>query len=249
MTATDAGAETAIDAPRPTGPRGSGGSGGAPGTQTGWPCTRCLTTVPASYDASVPTPLVIALHGDEGRPKATHGIWKRAAQEKGFILVSPECPRSLGCKGRWGDGTWHRGGTAASIAWLDAQIDAVEAAYNIDRSRVYLVGGSRGAVFVGFFADAFAPRFAAVAMYGGGYSSFANRCAACAVPAYVLVGDNDFLLDIAMKARDWFRDCGSEVELDTLPGVDHRGIGKAIMKGKASTILEWFRARPNACLP
>jgi poly(3-hydroxybutyrate) depolymerase len=197
----------------------------------------------------VPIPLVISLHGDEGTPKSTHGIWKRAAQDNGYILLSPQCPRELGCKKSWGDGSWHRDGSAGSVAWLAAQIDAVEAAYNIDRERIYLVGGSRGAVYVGFYADAFSPRIAGAAMYGGGYSSSSSTCAACAPPVYILVGDKDFLLDIAHKAQSWFVGCGSEVVFDELRGVRHRDIGKALLRGKADTILDWFSARPNACLP
>lgn len=205
--------------------------------------------MPASYDPSVPTPLVVSLHGDEGSPRSSHGIWKRAALANGYILMSPACPRDLGCTGRWGTGSWHRDGPAGSVAWLAAQIDAVEAAYNIDRSRIYMVGGSRGSVYIGFHAHAFAPRIAGAAMYAGGYSSITNTCAACALPVYILVGKRDFLRDIARKARAWFRGCGSEVVYDELPGVAHRGIGKALLGGKADTILEWFSARPNACLP
>lgn len=228
---------------------GSAGSGGAPGTQTNWPCAGCITTVPASYDPSVPTPLVISLHGDEGSPRASHGVWKQAANDNGYVLLSPTCPRDLGCKRRWGTGSWHRDGPAGSVAWLNAQIDAVEAAYNIDRSRVYLVGGSRGAVYVGFHADAFGPRIAGAAMYAGGYSSVTGTCASCPLPVYILVGDKDYLLDIALKARGWFLGCGSEVVFDRMPGVPHRGAGKALLSGKANTILNWFSARPNACMP
>lgn len=226
----------------------SAGSGGALGTQTSWPCANCIITVPASYDTSVPTPLVVSLHGDEGSPRASHRIWKRAALDNNYILLSPECPRALGCPGRWGTGSWHRDGAAGSVAWINAQIDAVETAYNIDRSRIYLVGGSRGAVYVGFHADAFAPRIAGAAMYAGGYSSVTSTCASCALPVYILVGDKDYLLDIASKARQWFLGCGSEVVFDRMPGVSHRGAGKSLLKGKANTILDWFSARPSACL-
>jgi poly(3-hydroxybutyrate) depolymerase len=226
----------------------SNGSGGAVGTRTSWPCRNCITTVPASYVPSTAAPLVVSLHGDEGSPKTTHSLWKKAAADNGYILLSPECPRDLGCTGRWGTGDWHRDGPAGSVAWLDAQIDAVEGAYNIDRARIYLVGGSRGAVFVGFHADAFAPRIAAAAMYAGGYSSNTETCAACALPVYILVGAKDNLLDIATKARDWFVACGSEVVFDKMPGVRHSGAGKSLLGGKANTILAWFTARPNACL-
>ena len=238
----------AVPAATPKNDNGSHGAGGASGTQTSWPCTHCIITVPGSYDPSVPAPLVISLHGDEGRPQSSHKIWKQAALDNGYILLSPACPRDLGCTGRWGTGDWHRDGPAGSVAWLDAQIDAVEAAYNIDRTRIYLVGGSRGAIYVGFHADALAPRIAGAAMYAGGYSSTTSTCAACALPVYILVGDRDFLLDIARKARGWFVGCGSEVVFDTLPGIRHRDIGKSLLRGKANTILDWFSARPNACL-
>ena len=191
---------------------------------------------------------VISLHGDEGSPKASHGIWQRAASDNGYILLSPACPRDLGCTGRWGDGSWHRDGPVGSVAWINAQIDSVEAAYNIDRTRIYLVGGSRGAVYVGFHAHALAPRIAAAAMYAGGYSSLTSTCAACTLPVYILVGDRDYLLDIATKARDWFVGCGGDVVFDKMRGVAHRGAGKSLLSGKANTILDWFSARPNVCL-
>jgi predicted esterase len=241
----------AIAAPEPDPPtcgNGTCGSGGAAGTQTSWPCESCITTVPASYDPSKPTPLVVSFHGDEGAPSTSHEIWQKEAEANGYILLSPACPRDLGCKGRWGSGDWHRDGPAGSVAWVNAQIDAVEAAYNIDRTRIYLVGGSRGAVYIGFHADAFAPRIAGVAMYAGGYSSVKNTCASCALPVYILVGDRDFLLDIATKARDWFVGCGSEVVFDKVPRLTHRGAGKSLLRGKAKTILDWFSTHPNACL-
>jgi len=65
---------------------------------------------------------------------------------------------------------------------------------------------------------------------------------------YILVGEKDVLLDLAEKARDWFLGCGSEVVFDKMPRVNHRGTGMTLLKGKANTILDWFSARPNACL-
>jgi poly(3-hydroxybutyrate) depolymerase len=233
--------------PEPDPPASSGGSGGALGTQKSWPCSSCIITVPPSYDPSVPTPLVVSLHGDEGHPRDTHGIWKKAAQDNGYILFSPKCPRARGCTKGFSRGKWRHDGPTGSVAWINAQIDAVEAAYNIDRSRIYMVGGSRGAIFIGFYAELLAPRIAGAALYAGGAPSAANTCAACALPVYVLVGDKDFLLRDVEQARDWFLGCGSEVMFDKLPKVRHRDIGVALEKSKANTILEWFSARPNTC--
>jgi hypothetical protein len=56
------------------------------------------------------------------------------------------------------------------------------------------------------------------------------------------------LLDDATKARDWFAGCGSEVAFDKLRRVRHRDIGYWLERSKATKILEWFTARPNACV-
>jgi poly(3-hydroxybutyrate) depolymerase len=211
-----------------------------------WPCRDCITTVPRSYDPAVPTPLLVSLHGDEGTARTTHSIWKRPAQDKGYILLSPRCPRALGCTKRWTN-NWHPDGEAGSVAWVNAQIDALEAAYNIDRSRIYVVGGSRGAIFIGFHSAALASRIAGAALYAGGAASITRTCASCAVPVYVLIGSRDFLLGDAHEARTWFTACGSEVRYDELPKVRHRDIAEALLGGKANEILDWFTARPNAC--
>lgn len=92
----------------------------------------------------------------------------------------------------------------------------------------------------------FAPRIAAAAMYAGGYSSTTNRCASCALPVYILVGDRDFLLDIARKARTWFLGCGSEVVFDVMPGVRHRDVGKALRKGKEQVSTDGIRKHTRA---
>jgi hypothetical protein len=85
-------------------------------------------------------------------------------------------------------------------------------------------------------------------MVSGGYSSITQTCPSCAAfPVYILIGDKDYLLPQAQKARDWFMSCGDEVLYDLMPGVDHQGGGEALKTGKGTAILSWFDARPNKC--
>jgi poly(3-hydroxybutyrate) depolymerase len=227
---------------------GTGGTGGTIGMHTDWPCTGCITGVPATYDPNVPMPLLVFLHGDEGAPGVVYSFWQQAAMDHGYILFTPECPRDLGCTGPWQDGSWAPGGPDASIAWINQQIDAVEAAYNVAIARVYLGGGSGGSVYTGYYVDRFAPRIAGAVMVSGGYSALSGTCQTCKTPLYILIGDQDFLLNLATLARDFYQGCGNEVNFDLMPGVDHQGGGESLTTGKGDAILNWFSARPNHCL-
>ena len=190
--------------PPPPAGDGSGGTGGTAGTRVDWPCDGCITSVPESYDQANPIPLLIALHDDSGTPKIIHSFLKTAAMTNGYILLAPQCPRDLGCDKTWSDGSWHPQGNAGTIAWINEQIDQVEAAYNVHLKREYLIGGSGGAVYIGYFADQFAPRIAGVAMVSGGWSARSKTCLSCSLPVYILIGDQDFLLSRAEQARDWY---------------------------------------------
>ena len=58
--------------------------------------------IPESYDASKPTPLVVALHGMGGDENSlfdtyANGLLKREAGRAGFLVV---CPRAFDCQQR-----------------------------------------------------------------------------------------------------------------------------------------------------
>lgn len=94
-----------------------------------------LLHVPASYDPTKPTPLVISTHGAALWPAQQMNLshWNRLADEDGFIVVYPsgtDVPKSWGGK--------------ADVTFISELIDTLEAAYNIDATRIYANGFSNG---------------------------------------------------------------------------------------------------------
>jgi poly(3-hydroxybutyrate) depolymerase len=258
--ASEAGASASLAPDAGAKPAGGGGdsshgSGGALGDSIG-PCPDCRVHVPPSY-GSGPMPLLVLLHGDEGRDgraAATAGAiasFRAAADAAGFIVLAPACPASLGCDGAWSDWLASEGyhPSAASLSWLDAQVDAIESAYDVRTSGEYLAGTSGGAYWLGYYAQARADRFAGVAFVAGGLPAYtaSNACPACKLPGYFLGGSGDYRTAGQMSdtARA-FQTCGEATTLDLVTG-DHEQTIASLPSGRASAILAWFEARPRAC--
>ncbi|MFY9552193.1 MAG: PHB depolymerase family esterase [Thermoanaerobaculia bacterium] len=104
-----------------------------------------LLYVPRSYDRAKPTPLVISMHGGALWPAAQKGIsqWNRVADKHGFIVVYPS---GTGVPKAWHMGEEGKGAEAleANVRFISELIDTLEAAYNIDPTRIYADGYSVG---------------------------------------------------------------------------------------------------------
>jgi polyhydroxybutyrate depolymerase len=124
-----------------------------------------LLYVPASYDRSKPTPLVISMHGAALWPAAQMEIsrWNDVAERQGFIVVYP-----AGVKGA-GPRIWHVDegpGLLRDVRFISALIHALEAAYNIDPRRIYANGFSNGGGMAFVLSCTMSDRIAAVGMVG-----------------------------------------------------------------------------------
>ena len=237
---------------------GSAGGGGGPLGDSVGPCTDCRVHVPPSYVPGAPAPLVVVLHGDEGRDygvaNATQGaigLWSAAADARGFIVLALACPADHGCNGAWSD--WLDSEqyrvSDANLAWLDAQVDAMEASYAIDTTSEYLTGYSGGAYWLGYVAPARASRFAGVAYVAGGMPAYQayHGCPTCKIPGYFLGGDGDYRTEGQMSdTASAFDGCAQEIELQLVSG-DHQQTIASLGAGRALDILDWFAARPLAC--
>ncbi len=106
--------------------------------------------VPRGYDAAVPTPLLIVLHG-YGASGALQSLYFNAqtrASEHGMLLVFPDGTENLG-----GDRYWNAPDTCCDpidespddVAYIVSLIDEMDEHFNVDRRRVYLLGHSNGA--------------------------------------------------------------------------------------------------------
>lgn len=126
-----------------------------------------LLYVPRSYDPTRPAPLVISMHAAALWPahqqETTH--WNQVADEHGFIVVYP-AGTSLG---GGGTGVLPRvwllrpdAELASNVRFISDLIDTLEAAYNIDRTRIYANGFSNGGAMAFALSCRLSARIAAV---------------------------------------------------------------------------------------
>ncbi len=128
--------------------------------------TYCLH-IPHSYDASRPTPLVLAFHGrwGTGRQMAKLTNFSGLAEKRGFVVVYPD-----GFERSWNAG--HGTGKAEAQGVDDVKftarlIDALRQTLNLDGRRVYATGFSNGATLVQRLACELSDRIAAIAAVSG----------------------------------------------------------------------------------
>lgn len=117
-----------------------------------------LLYVPKSYDRTRPAPLVISMHGAGGWPVQQNDVsgWNRLADEYGFLVVYPAGIADGGPR------VWH----VTDTRFIADLIDALEAAYNIDPSRIYANGLSNGGQMAFVLSCTMSNRIAAVGMVG-----------------------------------------------------------------------------------
>lgn len=117
---------------------------------------------PKAATSGQPVPLVIALHGAGGEEALFmeaygHGLIKRLADEKGFLVVAPS--------------TYY---TMTSPDALEGIVHALSYDYLIDPKRIYVIGHSLGAMTAESFATRWPDRVAAICMIAGG-TTFPNQ--------------------------------------------------------------------------
>ena len=154
---------------------------------------------PPGYDATEPTPLVIALHGGGGSgekmAELTGGLNALADQE-GFIVVYPD-----GVEKHWNDGRgipkWraHRE-NIDDVGFLSALIEHIGRDFNIDAKRIYVTGISNGGMMAFRLACELPEKIAAIAPVVASISE--NLVAQCApsqpVPVLIISGTEDPLV-------------------------------------------------------
>lgn len=199
------------------------------------PCGGC--TLDVSTTATDPVPLVVLLHGDTDSARERADKWRAAVARRGWALLSLQCPARLGCP----RGSWYR--WRHEPGWVREQVRDIVGREPIDTSRIYLVGWSGGATFVGKHLQAWPRTFAAAVIHGGGVAPRSKECPDRAFPAYFLVGDMNPGHGGAKRLRAYFEDCGQEIEWDLLPGANHTQEDAALTPEKAEAILHWLASR------
>lgn len=106
--------------------------GGPPGTRGG-----CALYVPETYDAALPPPLVVALHGGGGNGADFLWAWLKVARTRGLLLVAPTSPGA----------TWTLDDPGADGEVLEQILADVLARWPADPARRLLTGMSDGGTF------------------------------------------------------------------------------------------------------
>ena len=122
--------------------------------------------VPASYNASNETPLVLNFHGytSNSTEQMYYGDFRAIADTANFILVHPMGTLDGSNQPYWNSG-W--GGVVDDIGFTNALIDSLSAQYNINQYRVYSTGMSNGGFMSYTLACSLSNRIAAIASVTG----------------------------------------------------------------------------------
>lgn len=152
-----------------------------------------LLYVPQKYDPSIPTPLVISLHGYAEWPAHQMQIsrWNDLADQYGFIVVYPS--------GTHFPLRWRTRRTTASdsdpmldVKFISDLIDQLERTYRIDPARIYANGLSNGGGMAFVLSATLSERIAAVGLVSGAYLYPWEACSPSRrVPAVVFHGTSD----------------------------------------------------------
>jgi polyhydroxybutyrate depolymerase len=135
-----------------------------------------LLYVPRSYDRARPAPLVISMHGAAGWAAQQMNLseWNRLADEHGFIVVYPSGAAGAGPR------IWQvdsGAGLMRDVRFISELLDTLEAAYNIDRARIYANGFSNGGGMAFVLSCTLSDRIAAVGMVGAAQTLRWSWCA------------------------------------------------------------------------
>ena len=148
--------------------------------------------VPASYDATRPTALVLVFHGGggEARGMARLSGMDDVSDRHGFIAVYPQ-----GLNRQWKDGRTDALSSLDDVAFISSLISALEARYRIDPKRIYSTGISNGAFFSFRLACDLGSEIAAIAPVAGSIPvGFHDTCKNEPVSVLMINGTDDRLV-------------------------------------------------------
>jgi polyhydroxybutyrate depolymerase len=123
--------------------------------------------VPASYDPTAPTPLVLNFHGytSNAYQQEIYSGMSAKADSEGFIAVHPD-----GISSSWNGGTCCGEASQTGVddvGFVDALLDELEGSFCIDTSRIYATGMSNGGFMSHRLGCDLSDRIAAIAPVAG----------------------------------------------------------------------------------
>ncbi|OHV76882.1 alpha/beta fold hydrolase [Rhizobium sp. LCM 4573] len=192
-----------------------------------------LLYTPDGYETSTePYPLVIWLHGgDQGgsdiEKVKSSGIPKLIEDGKQFpfLVFSPQNPSEE---------------LLYPIEKVESALEEVISKYRVDRSRIYVVGFSRGGFGAWAMAEQFPEKFAAIVpIAGGGNRHYLNRTNEKAA-FWVFHGSNDDVIPLSdsVVLYERLKALKRNARLTVLEGVDHSGVEWAALND--AELWEWL---------
>jgi predicted esterase len=175
--------------------------------------------IPASYNVSKPTPLLVALHGMGGDENSMFDGYqetlKREAERVGFIVACP--------KGRESASMYR---SPAEQDVLDVMAE-VERDYKVDSKRVYLMGHSMGGYGTWSVSIAHPDLFAALGPISGGGDTN-GMIKIKNIPEYVVHGDNDKTVNVSQSRRmvEAGKKAGANIVYVEVPGGSHVSVAE-----------------------
>lgn len=180
-TSAGAAGQTAAGASGSGGDAAGNGGGGAAGgdTEPGEPTVVTVggdrptkLTIPSSYNGDVALPLVVMLHGygASGPLEDLYLGFKKYAEEKGFLYVTPDGTFDANGKRFWNatKACCDFANTGVDDeAYLISLLDEIEGLVNVDKKRVYFFGHSNGGFMTYRMACNHADRIAAAGVLAG----------------------------------------------------------------------------------
>jgi len=158
--------------------------------------------VPKGYSASKATPLVIALHGLGGNEDGFFDNYEKLppqlSEKHGFLLAAPLGFRRDGFYGSQmmsADPTARKRSEYSEKDVLEV-LQRMKAAYNVDDSRIYLIGHSMGAIGTWALGAKYPQTWAALVTFAGtGSPSLAENMKG--IPQFVVHGDADNTVNVS----------------------------------------------------
>ena len=165
-----------------------------------------IVYVPATYDASRPTPVVLMFHGtnQDGSDMLENAGWRSVADREGLIVVFPTAARyfltDIGAVGtRWNsyrlaEQTRSDTPLADDVGFVAAILEFIKSRFTVDARRIYASGFSSGGAFCGRLLVEMPEVLAAVGGGSGFDTDSRQPEGGIRRPAYVIVGSADHLL-------------------------------------------------------
>lgn len=151
--------------------------------------------LPASYDATIPVPLVMAFHGfaQGALGLANYSGWEAIAEENGFVLVYPQ---GTGPLPRWESGLFSPEQEAVDdVAFVRDLITHLSDMVCIDTARVYANGLSNGGGMSYRLACELSEVITAIGGVAGAYTDLPDGCnPSRPVPIIIFHGTEDTIV-------------------------------------------------------